>query len=161
MDLNIRAIAPADVPSVVALLREFAAFEDLLDHCEVTEERLSAAMFDEKTVVEGLIAFDGEEAIGYAIFFPNFASFRGQRGIYLEDIYVNDRYRGKGVGEAMIREVARIAASQGFERIDFLVLDWNTPALKFYEKLGALRDDEERHFKFTDDAFRRLSGPDA
>jgi ribosomal protein S18 acetylase RimI-like enzyme len=157
MDLTIRSMAPGDVPTVIGLVREFAAFEDLSDYCEVTEERLNAAMFGDNTVVEGLIALDGEVAIGYAIFFPNFASFRGRRGLYLEDIYVNDAYRGKGVGEAMIRQLARLAASRGFERIDFLVLDWNTPAVSFYQKLGALRDDDERHFKFTDDAFRRLA----
>jgi ribosomal protein S18 acetylase RimI-like enzyme len=161
MDLIIRAIAPADVLSVVGLLREFAAFEELSDFCEVTDQSLNAAMFGKDAVAEGLIALDGDAAIGYAIFYPNFASFRGQRGLYLEDIYVNDQYRGKGVGEAMIREIARIAAARGFERMDFLVLDWNTPALKFYEKLGAIRDDKERHFKFTDDAFRLLSEPPA
>ena len=165
MDLTIANVSPRDVAAVIELIREFAAFEHLTDFCEVTEERLSAAMFGEKAVVEGLIAFDGEAAIeaaiGYAIFYPNFASFRGQRGLYLEDIYVNDKYRGKGVGEAMIREIARIAAARGFERMDFMVLDWNTPALKFYEKLGAIRDDQERHFKFNDDAFRRLSQPPA
>jgi len=157
MKLTFRAIAPDDVPDVVGLIREFAAFEDLLDFCEVTHERLHAAMFDRNAVAEGLIARDNGLPIGYAIFYPNFATFRGQAGFYLEDIYVNDKYRGKGVGEAMIREVARIGASRGLERLDFLVLDWNTPALKFYEKLGAVRDEDERHFKFTDDAFRALA----
>ena len=157
MDLTVRAIVPEDVPSVIALVREFAAFENLSDFCEVTEESLSAAMFGDRAVTQGLIACDGETAIGYAIFYPNFASFRGQRGFYLEDIYINDAYRGKGVGEAMIREIARLAAAHGFERIDFLVLDWNTPAVRFYQKLGAVRDDDERHFKFTDDIFKKLA----
>jgi ribosomal protein S18 acetylase RimI-like enzyme len=157
MDLTIRTMVDTDVPAGIELVREFAAFEDLSDYCEVTDERLRAAMFGDGATVEGLIAVDGDRAIGYAIFYPNFASFRGQRGLYLEDIYVNESYRGKGVGEAMIREIARIAASRGFERVDFLVLDWNTPAVKFYQKLGAVRDDEERHFKFTDDAFRHLA----
>lgn len=157
MDLTIRKIDPEDVPAVISLIREFAAFEKLSDYCEVSEEKLDAAMFGERAVAEGLIAFDGDRAIGYAIFYPNFASFRGQRGLYLEDIYVNDGYRGNGVGQAMIRELARITVERGFERIDFLVLDWNTAAVEFYKKLGAVRDDEERHFKFTDDAFRRLA----
>lgn len=156
MDLTIRNVGPQDVPAVIELIREFAAFEDLTDFCEVTEERLGAAIFGEEAVAEGLIARDSGTPIGYAIYYPNFASFRGQRGLYLEDIYINEKYRGQGVGEAMIREVARIGASRGFERLDFLVLDWNTPALKFYERLGAVRDDDERHFKFTDRAFRTL-----
>ncbi len=155
MDLTIRNITPADVPAVVTLIREFAAFENLSDFCEVTEQALHAAVFDRQAVADGLIALDGDAAIGYAIFYPNFASFRGQRGLYLEDIYVQQAYRKQGVGETMIRELARIASARGFERIDFLVLDWNTPAVRFYEKLGAIRDDDEGHFKFTDDAFRR------
>jgi len=161
MDLTIGNIIPTDVSDVIALIREFAAFEDLSDFCEVTEQTLTEAIFGEKAVADGLIARDSETPIGYAIFYPNFASFRGQRGLYLEDIYVQDKYRGQGVGEAMIREVARIGASRGFERLDLLVLDWNAPALKFYEKLGAVRDDNERHFKFTDAAFRSLSEPPA
>ena len=154
MQLSIRTVTPDDLPAVVELIREFAAFENLSDWCAVTEERLRAAMFGETAVAEGLVASDGEGPIGYAIFYPNFASFRGQQGLYLEDIYVNNAYRGRGVGEAMIRELARIAAARGYERIDFLVLDWNTPAVNFYKKLGAVRDEDERHFKFTDEAFK-------
>lgn len=159
MDLTIRKIELTDLHLVVALLREFAAFEDLTAYCEVTEDRLFAVMFDDHATVEGLIAFDDERPIAYALFYPNFSSFRGQRGLYLEDIYVNREYRGKGVGERMIREIAGIAAARGYERLDFLVLEWNKSAIKFYEKLGAARDNDERHFKFTDDAFRGLSVP--
>lgn len=100
---------------------------------------------------------DGDTAIGYALFFPNFSSFRGQCGFYLDDIYVNAEYRGKGVGKLMLKQIARRAKDRGFERIDFLVLDWNTPASGFYQKLGAVRDSDERHFKFTDQAFERLA----
>lgn len=153
----IRKIKPEDLASVVALLHEFAAFEDLSQYCEVTEERLQAAMFGDGAAVEGLIALDGERAVGYALFFPNFSSFRGQRGLYLEDLYINAEYRGSGLGKSMLREIARIAASKGCERIDFLVLDWNTTAIKFYESLGAIRDNDERHFKFTDEAFVKLA----
>jgi ribosomal protein S18 acetylase RimI-like enzyme len=157
MKLSIHQIRPGDIEDVIALLREFAAFENLSDYCEITDEKLQAAMFGDKPVVEGLITFDGDTPIGYAFFYPNFSSFRGQPGFYLEDIYIKAKYRGKGVGEKMLRETARIAASRGYERIDFLVLDWNTPAIKFYEKLGATRDDDERHFKFDGQAFRMLT----
>lgn len=157
MPFKIRKVEPEDVTAVIALIREFAAFEDLSDFCEVTEEKLKAALFDGDAVAAGLIALDASGAVGYAIYYPNFASFRGQRGLYLEDIYVQEAYRKQGVGEAMLRELARIAAVRGLERIDFLVLDWNTPAVNFYIKLGAVRDDDERHFKFTDDAFRSLA----
>ncbi len=156
MTTTVRKIAPSDLAQVISLLREFAAFENLSDYCTATEERFQAAMFGDGSVVDGLIAFDGETPVAYALFYPNFSSFRGQRGLYLEDIYIKAEYRGSGLGEKMLREIAHTAALRGFERIDFMVLDWNTPAAKFYEKLGAVRDDDERHFKFTHDAFARL-----
>jgi ribosomal protein S18 acetylase RimI-like enzyme len=114
-------------------------------------------MFGDNAGVEGICAFDGEQPIGYALFYPNFASFRGQRGMYLEDIYVKQEYRGNGVGKTMLKKIARLAAKRGYERLDFLVLDWNDQAAKFYRSLGADRDDAERHFKFTDAAFRSLA----
>ncbi len=157
MDITIRDIASDDISAVIGLIREFAEFEGLGPHCEITEERLGAAMFGSAAVVEGLIAVDGSRAVGYALYFPNFSSFRGQRGLYLDDIYVSGDHRGQAIGEAMLKQIAQTAVERGFERIDFLVLDWNTKAADFYLKLGAVRDDEERHFKFTDEAFRRLA----
>ena len=157
MSINIRKIEPADLTVILDLMREFAEFEKLSHVLEVTEDRLRAAMFGEAGFVEGLIVDDDGLPVGHALFYPHFASFRAQRSLYLEDIYLKPEYRGQGVGESMIREIARTAASRGYERIDFQVLEWNTPAVKFYEKLGALRDDDERHYKFTDDAFRTLA----
>ena len=157
MKLRITNVTPKDVPTVIRLMREFAAFENLIDHFEITEDRLNSVMFDDNAFVEGLIPLDDVDPIGYALFFPYFASFRGQRGMYLEDIYIRADHRGKGVGEAMLREIARIGTERGCERIDFMVLDRNTPAVKFYEKLGAIRDDDERHFKFVDSAFKALA----
>lgn len=145
-----------DVPSIVALIREFAEFEKLSEFCEVTEENLTDAMFGDNACVQGLLAFSENEAIGYALFYENFSSFRGQRGFHLEDLYVKNEYRGQKVGEAFLKRMAQIAASKNFKRIDFQVLDWNEPAIRFYEKLGAIRDESERHFKFTDEAFERL-----
>ena len=157
MKLRIEKITARDVTAVIELMREFAAFEDLTQYFEITGQRLALAMFGEGAFVEGLISFDGDAPIGYALFFPYFASFRGQRGLYLEDIYIKQEYRGKRVGEAMLKKIAAAAAARGSERIDFQVLEWNAPAVRFYEKLGAVRDEDERHFKFTDDAFRALA----
>jgi ribosomal protein S18 acetylase RimI-like enzyme len=153
----IRPIKEDDLSAIVLLLHEFAAFEGLEKYCEITVERLAAAMFGENAVVEGLISISGDEPVGYALFYPNFASFRGQLGLYLEDLYVKPEYRDKGLGKAFLVEIAHIAASRGFERIDFLVLDWNKNAIRFYEKLGAVRDADERHFKLTDDVFKILA----
>jgi GNAT superfamily N-acetyltransferase len=157
MKADIRTLGPDDVPDVVSLIREFAAFEDLSKHCEITEDRLSAALFGEHAVLDGIVAVDADQIAGYALFFPNFSSFRGQRGFYLDDIYLREEYRGTGLGSAMLKEIARLGAKRGYERIDFLVLDWNSRAADFYLRLGAIRDDQERHFKFTDDAFQHLA----
>jgi ribosomal protein S18 acetylase RimI-like enzyme len=148
---------PEDLPCVLALLREFAVYEGLNEYCTATENRLSLALFGEAAVAEGLIAFAGDTAIGYALYYPNFSSFRGERGFHLDDIYISSEFRGKGFGEAMLNEIARDAASRGFERIDFHVLDWNRPAVEFYKKLGAVCNDEETHFKFAGDAFEQLA----
>lgn len=157
MTLTIKNAELENIPPIIALLREFAEYENLLDFCEVTEERLKIALFGETKVAEAIVAFDGETAIGYAVFYPNFATFRGQRGFYLEDIYITKMARGRGVGEMMLKYIAKLGKECGFERIDFQVLEWNTPAVEFYKKLGAVRDDEERHFKFTDAAFEKLA----
>ena len=156
MDIQIRKSTPNEVPAIVRLMRDFAEYEDLGDYCEITEERLHEVMFGEQAFVEGLVAFHNEEPIAYAMFYPYFASFRGQCGYYLEDIFIAEDFRRNGLGEAMIKIVAKLARQRGFERIDFQVLEWNTPAVKFYEKLGAMRDDSERHFKFIDGSFRSL-----
>ncbi|MBV9241531.1 MAG: GNAT family N-acetyltransferase [Acidobacteria bacterium] len=157
MDITIKKFARADTEAVMELLREFAEYEDLLQFLELTEERVERAFFADGSVAEGLVAMADGKAVGYAFFFPNFASFRGQRGLYLEDIYITASYRRYGIGEKMLREIARLAASRGYERIDFLVLDWNESAINFYKKLGAEMDQSERHFRFINDAFKALA----
>jgi len=157
MSIHIEKAVEENIPQIIALMREFAEYEKLLDSFEVTEERLKRALFGDGKVAEAILAFDGETPVAYAVFFPYLATFRGQRGIYLEDIFITKIARGKGVGEMMLKYIAKLAKERGFERIDFQVLKWNTPAIAFYERLGAVRDDEERHFKFTDEAFQNLA----
>lgn len=157
MTLKIKKAELENVPQIIALLREFAEYENLSEFVEITKERLKIALFGEGKTAEAIVAFDGETPIGYAVFYPNFSTFRGQRGFYLEDIYITKSFRKKGVGEMMLKFIANLAKSRGFERIDFLVLEWNSPAVEFYKKLGAIRDEEERHFKFTDEAFQKLA----
>jgi GNAT superfamily N-acetyltransferase len=157
MHHTIRNIERGDLAAVIGLMRDFARYEKLEDFLEVTEERLANAMFETGAFVEGLIALDGNTPVGYAIFYPNFLTFRGQRGYFLEDLFVLETARGTGLGKRFLSEIAKRAAARGFERIDFLVLDWNRTAIDFYERLGAARADDERHFKFTDDAFRSLA----
>ena len=121
-------------------------------------DRMVGAM-SSRRFVEGLVAERGESVIGYALAYQNFASFRGQRGLFLEDLYVSESERGSGAGKALLKAVAKRAAELGCERLDFQVLNWNVNALRFYESLGGVRDEDERHYKFTDDAFRALAGP--
>ena len=158
MEIEIRNAVLHDIPQIVELMRRFAEYERLLDHFEATEESLADAMFGHEAFVNGLVADNNGRLAGYALFYQNYATFRGQRGMYLEDIYISPEFQGKGIGEAMLRRLAKIAIDRGCGRIDFQVLEWNRPAISFYEKLGAVRDDTERHFKFTDEAFRRLAG---
>ena len=157
MQISIRKISERDLPDIVQLLRDFAEYEKLSEYCEVTVERLYKAMFASDGFVEGLIALDGSIAIAYALFHPNFSSFRGERGIYLEDIYITAAYRRHNLGERLLREIARIANSRGLTRIDFQVLEWNEPAVKFYLKHGAEHNEGENHFKFVGDSFARLA----
>lgn len=157
MTLKTKKVELENVPQIIALLREFAEYENLSEFVEITEDRLKIALFGEGKTAEAIVAFDSEILIGYAVFYPNFSTFRGQRGFYLEDIYITTSFRKKGVGEMMLKFIANLAKLRGFERIDFLVLEWNVSAVEFYKKLGAVRDDEERHFKFTDEAFQNLA----
>ena len=157
MQISIQDITEQDLVGVIALMGEFAVYEKLSQYLEITEDRLHTAMFGPHGFVEGLIAYEGETPVAYALFFPNFSSFRGERGLYLEDIYISAGYRGHKLGEKMLSWVARSARSRGYTRIDFLVLDWNASAIGFYLKHGAERNDGERHFKFAGEAFDRLA----
>lgn len=157
MEIEIRPARIEDINDVIRLMREFAEYERLLDSFEITAEKLTDAVFGEDAVAKILVASRLASLVGYALFFPYFASFRGQRGIYLEDIYVSRDLRGRGVGERLLRSVAVIARQGGCERIDFQVLEWNQPAIAFYKKLGAVCKDDERHYKFSDIAFLALA----
>src|SRR5687768_11272062 len=116
MDIQIRKSTPDEIPAIVRLMRDFAEYENLGDYCEITEARLFDVMFGEDAFVEGLVAFHAEQPVAYAMFYPYFASFRGQCGYYLEDIFIADDYRRNGLGEAMVRIIAKLAKQRGFER---------------------------------------------
>lgn len=155
--LLVRAARSEDVSAIVLLIREFAEFEKLSDWCEVTEADLHAAIFGKGSFVQALVALDGNRYVGYAIFFPVFKSFRGERSIFLEDLYVTPDLRGQGLGFVMLREVAKYAKAQGFDRMDWQALKWNEPAINFYKNLGAESDDENLDFRLRGAAFEKLA----
>lgn len=155
--MKIREAEERDISGIILMMREFSRFEHLEKYFEANDEQLRDVLFGPEAFVEALVAEGRGNYAGYALFYPNYASFRGQRGYYLEDLYITAEARGSGLGEAFLRQIARRGSARGFKRIDFQVLDWNDPAIRFYEKLGAYRDDTERHFKFTDDSFARLA----
>lgn len=157
MSLKIRKLERSDISDVLALIREFAEYEKLSEYCQVSAENLDEVLFGENSFVQGLVALAEEKIVAYAIFFPYFSSFKGEKSIYLEDVYLKPEFRNIGIGEKFIREIAKIGKTQKATRIDFQVMKDNEKAIKFYKKLGAVSNDEETHFKFIDEAFQNLA----
>lgn len=140
---RIRPATAADVPAIVALIRALAEYEKAAPGAvSLTEEGLRDALFGAHPAVEGLAATAGDALIGYALYFHNFSSWRGRRGLFLEDLFVLPEWRRHGVGRAFFGELTRIARERGCARIEWIVLDWNTPAIRFYQSLGAKPLDE-------------------
>ena len=137
-ELTIRIAAPADVPVIVSLIRELAEYEKAAPGAlSLTEDLLRDALFGSRPAVEGLVAELGDEVAGYALYFHNFSSWRGKRGVFLEDLFVRPEHRGRGIGKALFGEVSRIARDRGCARIEWIVLDWNQAAIDFYKSQGA------------------------
>jgi GNAT superfamily N-acetyltransferase len=155
--LLVREARAEDMSAIALLISEFAEFEKLSDWCEVTENDLHQAIFGKGSFVQSLVALDANRYVGYAIFFPVFKSFRGERSVFLEDLYVTPDLRGQGLGFVMLREVAKYAKAQGFDRMDWQALKWNEPAVNFYKNLGAEFDDENLDFRLRGAAFEKLA----
>ncbi|HXD54579.1 MAG TPA: GNAT family N-acetyltransferase [Solirubrobacteraceae bacterium] len=134
---QIREAGPADVASILEMIRELAEYEKLADQVEATEELLSEALFGERPAAEALIAERDSAPIGYALFFPTFSTFLAIQGIWLEDIYVRPEHRKGGAGRALLASVAAKLRERGGSRLEWSALDWNELALGFYRGLGA------------------------
>lgn len=137
MSLRIVAATAVDVPLILDLIRGLAAYEQLSHDVVATEAALNATLFGQQPAAEVLIAHLDEAPAGFALFFPNYSTFLGRPGIYLEDLFVYPELRGRGVGRALLARVARLAVDRGCGRLEWSVLDWNEPALRFYRSLGA------------------------
>lgn len=156
--LAIEPATPDDLPLILALIRELAEYEREPHAVEATEELLGESLFGEEPGAEALIARWEGEPVGFAVFFHNFSTWTGRRGLYLEDLYVRPAARGKGVGKALLTKVAGIAAERGCPRFEWAVLDWNEPAIGFYEKLGARAMSDWTVYRLSGDALRGLVG---
>ena len=154
----VRSAARGDVAVILGFVRDLAAFEREPDAVEATEHMLAEALFGPQPAAEAVIAeIDGAPA-GFALFFHNFSTWTGRRGLYLEDLYVTPEARGLGVGGALLRHLGGIAVERGCVWLEWSVLDWNEDAIRFYRSLGAVAMDEWTVQRVTGDALRRLAG---
>lgn len=155
--LRIRPAREADVPLVLRFIRELAEYERLLHEVVATEERLSDTLFGARPAAEVVIAEEDDEPVGFALFFHNYSTFLAQPGIYLEDLYVRREARGRGAGRALLAHLARLARERNCGRLEWWVLDWNQPAIRFYRSLGAEPMDDWTVYRLTGDHLARLA----
>jgi GNAT superfamily N-acetyltransferase len=150
--MTVRSIRPDDVPAVVGLVRELAEYERALHEVRLTEEQLTGCLFGDSPALFGHVAEDEGAVVGVALWFLNFSTWRGTHGIYLEDLYVQPQHRGTGLGKELLRTLAAVCVERGYSRLEWSVLDWNTPSIDFYRAAGAVPMDDWTVFRLTDDA---------
>lgn len=157
MPLSLRPAIPADVPLIRTLIQGLAEYERLAAECVATEDGLRATLFGPSPDAEVVLAFlDGAPA-GFALFFHNYSTFLARRGLYLEDLFVLPELRGKGVGTALLQHLARLAMERECGRFEWAVLDWNEPAIRFYESLGAVPMTDWTTYRLTGEALALLA----
>ena len=155
--LRISPATPGDVPLIVSLIRELAAYERLPDEAVATERMLAEALFGERPAAHALVARVAADTVGFALYFFNFSTFIGRPGLYLEDLYVRPAWRGRGVGRALLTALAQVARDRECRRMEWAVLDWNEPAIRFYQSLGARPLRDWTVFRLEDDGIRSLA----
>lgn len=155
--VTLRAATREDVPLILAFIRELAEYERAPDAVETDEATLAANLFGERPGAEVVIAEADGQPAGFALFFHNFSTWLGRRGLYLEDLFVRPQFRGRGIGQVLMAYLAKLAVDRGCGRFEWWVLDWNTPALDFYRSLGAMPMDEWTVQRMTGDALHALA----
>jgi GNAT superfamily N-acetyltransferase len=157
--IDIRNATEPDVPLLKQFICDLAGYEKVGHECFVTEEKLRRTLFGERPAAEALIAyFDGTPA-GFALFFPNYSTFLAQPGLYLEDLFVKPELRRRGIGQALFRRLAQIARERGCGRFEWSALDWNTPAIEFYKRMGATAMCEWTVYRLTGAALEKAAQP--
>lgn len=154
---TIRPATPADVAAILEFIRGLAKYEKLEDQCLATEQKLRDTLFGGRPVAEVLIAELDGTPVGFALFFHNYSTFLAQPGIYLEDLFVLPEHRGKGVGKALLTHLARLTVRRNCGRLEWSVLDWNEPAIRFYKSLGAMPMDEWTMYRLTGNALTNVA----
>jgi GNAT superfamily N-acetyltransferase len=155
--VEIRAATDSDLPLILALVRELAEYEHLSHEVVATEAGFREALFGERRVPEVLVGHVDEEPAGFALFFHSFSTFIGRPGIYLEDLYVRPDFRGAGLGKAFLKRLASLARDRGCGRLEWSVLKWNEPAIRFYDSLGATPMDGWTVYRLAGEELRSLS----
>lgn len=155
--LTFRYAQEQDCEKILFFIRELAKYEKMEDDVIATPELLREWIFEKKKAEVIFPMEDGKE-VGYALFFHNFSTFLGRAGMYLEDLFIMPQYRGKGYGEATLKELARIAVQRGCGRLEWSCLDWNKPSIDFYLSLGAEAMDEWTVYRLTGDTLRKMAG---
>ena len=156
MTLLMRPAEAADVPIIAELIRGLARFEKMEGDVTMTEERLAENLFGQHRYAETVLAEEDGTPVGFALFFHNFSTFLGLPGVYLEDLFVVPEHRGRGIGRALLRHLARVAMDRGCGRLEWSVLDWNRDAIGFYERLGAKPNAEWTVYRLTGEALSAL-----
>lgn len=153
----IRPATPADLPAILQLIRALSDYEKLSDQVVVTEAQLREHLFGPRPYAEVLLAEEAGRVVGYALFFHTYSTFLGRPSLYLEDLFVLPEHRGRGHGKGLLARLAQLAVERGCGRFEWMVLDWNTPAIQFYESLGAVVAPEWKLCRMTGDALRRFA----
>ena len=154
---TLRPAEPNDVVSIVELITELAVFENLTHLLQVTPAKLHPQLFGPRPAVEAWVADRDSQVVGFALFFPNFSTFLGQPGLYLEDLYVRPEHRGRGIGRALLRRLAAVAVQRGYGRFEWSVLDWNVNAIGFYKGMGTTVMPDWRICRVTGQALSELA----
>ena len=154
--LSFRAARRADVPLILGMIRALAEYEQLLSEVVATESVLEEWLFDKKKAEVLFPMLEGKE-IGFALYFHNFSTFLGRAGLYLEDLYIQPEYRGRGYGRKVLQKLAQIAVERGCGRLEWWCLDWNASSIAFYKNLGAQPMDEWTVYRLTGDTLRGLA----
>jgi GNAT superfamily N-acetyltransferase len=155
--LKLRTAQSHDVPVILAFIRALATYEKLASEVVATEADLQRTLFEEPKRAEVILAEWQSEPAGFALFFHNYSTFLGKPGLYLEDLYVMPEHRGHGIGQALLAQLAALAVERDCARLDWSVLDWNAPAINFYERLGAKPQADWTTYRLTGAALQSLS----